>query len=90
MKQNNLTFRGLGLDIHVQVTELPEDHDPSDMPCHYCGAHPVAWKYILDITQLGFTQDNVLTVVECPHCSRRHGWKYSILYENRILVDLKS
>jgi len=80
MSNKRFKFRGLALDVNVPVTELPPDHDPSDMPCRFCNCERVNWDYILDVTQMGYLTDHVITVVQCPLCHVMQAWDYYIEY----------
>jgi C4-type Zn-finger protein len=81
-KRLHLRFEGIDVDAHK--ADMPETEDPFDAECPQCKTTR-RWVLMMDITQAGFEQDKIVTIMWCNNCGHYSYLSYIIEHE---LIDL--
>jgi len=57
---------------------MPENGNLASVGCTECYNQQLPWTYLCDLTQHGMWEDDVRTVVECPHCHSQFFFQYMV------------
>lgn len=56
--------------------KMPDDGNLAALGCTECYEQQGPWIYICDLIQHGIFENDIRTIVECPHCHYQYFFQY--------------